>query len=135
MSTTLTDPPAPSPGPLSADRRGPDHRGSWVPNGAMIATRFMELRKRRGLMVTLILVTIGFPTIFLLIRPVSESIFKINPKIFHRLALQFLADPPVNRMCKPRGAIFLSRPIRLCFYKFRKRIDGVARFGESLGAR
>jgi hypothetical protein len=34
----------------------------------MIATRFMELRKRRGLLVTLILVTIGIPAIFLVIR-------------------------------------------------------------------
>ena len=34
----------------------------------MIATRFMELRKRRGLMITLILVTIGIPTVFLPIR-------------------------------------------------------------------
>jgi len=46
----------------------PDHRGSWIPSGAMITTRFMELQKRRGLMITLILVTVGIPTIFLAIR-------------------------------------------------------------------
>jgi hypothetical protein len=34
----------------------------------MIATRFMELSKRRGLMIALIAVTIGFPTVFLVIR-------------------------------------------------------------------
>lgn len=34
----------------------------------MIATRFMELRKRRGLMIALILVNIGIPTIFLAVR-------------------------------------------------------------------
>jgi hypothetical protein len=34
----------------------------------MITTRFMELRKRRGLMITLILVTVGIPTVFLVIR-------------------------------------------------------------------
>jgi hypothetical protein len=34
----------------------------------MIATRLMELRKRRGLMIALILVTIGIPTVFLVIR-------------------------------------------------------------------
>src|SRR4051812_41514875 len=34
----------------------------------MITTRFMELRKRRGLMITLVLVTIGIPTAFLAIR-------------------------------------------------------------------
>jgi hypothetical protein len=52
-------------GPVGA---APDHRGSWIPSGAMIATRFMELRKRRGLMITLTLVTIGIPTVFLAIR-------------------------------------------------------------------
>jgi TM2 domain-containing membrane protein YozV len=45
-----------------------DHRGFPIPAGRMIATRFMELRKRRGLMIALILVDIGIPTIFLLIR-------------------------------------------------------------------
>ncbi len=34
----------------------------------MIATRFMELGKRRGLMITLIGLTIGLPTLFLVIR-------------------------------------------------------------------
>ncbi len=34
----------------------------------MITTRFMELRKRRGLMIALTLVTIGIPTVFLVIR-------------------------------------------------------------------
>ena len=46
----------------------PDHRGSPVPTFGMIASRFMELRKRRGLMITLALVTIGIPTVFLVIR-------------------------------------------------------------------
>jgi hypothetical protein len=45
-----------------------DRRGSWIPTGGMIATRLMELRKRRGLLVTLILVTVGIPTVFLVIR-------------------------------------------------------------------
>jgi hypothetical protein len=40
----------------------------------MIATRFMELRKRRGLMVTVMLVTIGFPTLFLLIRLLLHAV-------------------------------------------------------------
>jgi hypothetical protein len=34
----------------------------------MVTTRFMELRKRRGLMIALILVTVGIPTVFLAIR-------------------------------------------------------------------
>ncbi|MGH9920076.1 MAG: hypothetical protein ACRD6W_14575 [Nitrososphaerales archaeon] len=50
-----------------------DRRGSWIPTGGMIATRFMELRKRRGLMIALILVNIGIPTIFLLIRLLAHA--------------------------------------------------------------
>ncbi len=55
-------------------RTGPDHRGSWVPTPAMIGTRLMELRKRRGLMITLVLVTIGIPAVFLLIRLLLHAI-------------------------------------------------------------
>ena len=50
-----------------------DHRGSWVPNGAMIATRIMELRKRKGLMIALAAVNIGLPTIFLTIRLIMHA--------------------------------------------------------------
>jgi hypothetical protein len=45
-----------------------DGRGSWIPNRAMIGARFVELRKRRGLMITLIALTIGLPTLFLVIK-------------------------------------------------------------------
>jgi hypothetical protein len=53
----------PEPSGATADRRR-----SPIPTFAMIATKFKELRKRRGLMITLILVTVGIPTIFLAIR-------------------------------------------------------------------
>ena len=45
-----------------------DHRRSPVPTFGMIASKFKELRKRRGLMITLILVTVGIPTVFLVVR-------------------------------------------------------------------
>ena len=51
-----------------------DHRGSPIPTAAMIATRFMELRKRRGLMITLVLVTVGFPTVFLAVRLLLHAV-------------------------------------------------------------
>jgi hypothetical protein len=54
--------------PLSTTANGRDPRGSWIPSPAMIATRCMELRKRRGLMVAIVVVTIGIPTVFLAIR-------------------------------------------------------------------
>jgi hypothetical protein len=50
-----------------------DRRGSPVPAAGMIATRVMELRKRRGLMVALIAVNIGFPVVFLLIRLLAHA--------------------------------------------------------------
>ena len=59
--------PAPSPIPSTAGVSA-DRRGSWIPTGSMIVTRFMELSKRRGLMVALILVYIGIPTVFLGVR-------------------------------------------------------------------
>jgi hypothetical protein len=45
----------------------------------MIATRLMELRKRRGLMTALIVVFIGLPTIFLGIRLIMHA---VNPKAY-----------------------------------------------------
>jgi hypothetical protein len=50
-----------------------DRRGSPIPTVGMIATRVMELRKRRGLMIALIAVNIGFPAVFLLIRLLGHA--------------------------------------------------------------
>jgi hypothetical protein len=57
----------------------PDRRGSWIPTGGMIATRFMELRKRRGLMVAIIFVTIVIPAVFLVIRLLAHA---FDPKSY-----------------------------------------------------
>lgn len=64
---------APSPLPAAAADRPRDHRGSWMPTGAMIATRFMELRKRRGLMIALLVVNIGIPVVFLTVRLLAHA--------------------------------------------------------------
>ena len=69
---SLVEPSAPDLPP--PDGRAPDHRGSWLPTGGMIATRFMELRKRRGLMIALIAVNIGIPVVFLTVRLVSHAV-------------------------------------------------------------
>ena len=50
-----------------------DRRGSPIPTVGMIATKVMELRKRRGLMIALIVVNIGFPAFFLLIRLLAHA--------------------------------------------------------------
>jgi hypothetical protein len=70
-ATSDVIPSVPVPSPID---HSPDRRGSWIPTGGMIATRFMELRKRRGLMVALIFVTIGIPTVFLIIRLLAHAI-------------------------------------------------------------
>lgn len=75
--TTVTDVGAPAPGPaptpIPAEARS-DHRGSWIPTWGMVTTRFMELRKRRGLMIALIAVNIGIPVVFLGVRLVSHAV-------------------------------------------------------------
>ena len=70
--TTTIDTAAPS-GPARGAAAPADHRGSWLPNGAMIATRWMELRRRRGLMATLVIVTVGIPAVYLGIRLVLHA--------------------------------------------------------------
>ncbi len=45
-----------------------DRRGSPIPTVGIIATRVLKLRKRRGLMIAVVVATIGFPALFLLIR-------------------------------------------------------------------
>ena len=72
MTADVAAPP-PAGSALAGCPRG-DRRGSWIPTGAMIATRFMELRKRRGLMAALIGVTIGIPTVFLVVRLVLHAV-------------------------------------------------------------
>ncbi len=80
--TTISDVSAAAPGPapdeVPAAARG-DHRGSWIPTWGMVTTRFMELRKRRGLMIALIAVNIGIPTVFLAVRLISHS---VDPKSY-----------------------------------------------------
>jgi hypothetical protein len=73
MTTTedgLTPPPPVAPAPGGEPN---DHRGSPVPTFGMIASRFKELRKRRGLMIALVVVTIGIPTIYLAIRLILHA--------------------------------------------------------------
>lgn len=53
---------------------GRDRRGSWLPTGAMITTRIMELRRRRGLMAAMIVVNIGIPTLFLAVRLIAHAV-------------------------------------------------------------
>jgi hypothetical protein len=80
--TTISHIGAPAPGaasPLVQAEGRSDHRGSWIPTWSMITTRFMELRKRRGLMIALAAVNIGIPAVFLSVRLISHA---VDPKSF-----------------------------------------------------
>ncbi len=69
---------SPAPTPVRTEVRS-DHRGSWVPTWGMVTTRFMELRKRRGLMIALIAVNIGIPVIFIAVRLIAHA---VDPKSY-----------------------------------------------------
>ena len=69
--TTMHD--AGAAAPALAAGAPPDHRGSWIPTGAMISAKVMELRKRRGLMIALIVVLIGLPSVFLAFRLLAHA--------------------------------------------------------------
>jgi hypothetical protein len=71
--TAISELGAPAPASPAMGRRG-DRRGSWIPTWGMVATRLMELRKRRGLMIALIAVNIGIPVVFLAIRLISHAV-------------------------------------------------------------
>lgn len=59
---------------VAASNTSSDRRGSWIPTWPLVATRLLELRRRRGLMIALAAVTIGLPTIFLVIRLIMHVV-------------------------------------------------------------
>ena len=68
MSATLTDARPPT-GTIGADGRG-----SWLPTWPMISTKFKELRKRRGLMIAIVLLTLALPVLVLGLRLLFHAI-------------------------------------------------------------
>jgi hypothetical protein len=72
--TMTTDAPAPIEAASSGEAMAGDHRGSWIPAGAMMAAKFKDLRKRRGLMMTLLGVTVGIPAIYFAIRLLLHAV-------------------------------------------------------------
>jgi hypothetical protein len=73
----LAEPKPPVPAAPMAGERDP--RGSIIPTAGMIAAKLLELRKRRGLMIALVLVDIGIPTIFLVVRLLAHA---FDPKTY-----------------------------------------------------
>jgi hypothetical protein len=65
-----------APAPVSV---APDRRGSWVPTWRLVATRFLELIRRKGLVITSAVIVIGLPSLFLLIRLLMHA---FDPKTY-----------------------------------------------------
>jgi hypothetical protein len=68
MSTTATT------GRQPAAHLTSDGRGSWLPNWPLISTKFLELRKRRGLMIAVLLLTLALPVLVLGLRLLFHAI-------------------------------------------------------------
>ena len=69
-----------------------DRRSSPIPTIGMIATRIMELRRRRGLMIAVVVVNIGLPALFLLIRLLLHAFApRTNPPAGGQLIFVVLA--------------------------------------------
>ncbi len=68
MSTTATT------GRRPAAHLTSDGRGSWLPNWPLISTKFLELRKRRGLMIAVLLLTLALPVLVLGLRLLFHAI-------------------------------------------------------------
>lgn len=68
-----------APGARGEHQLARDRRGSWLPTWAMITTKHLELRKRRGLMVVVALLTIGLPFIVLGVRLIFHA---ADPKTY-----------------------------------------------------
>jgi len=56
------------------ERRGRSQRLSWVPSWGLVATKNLELRRRRGLMLVVILLTVGFPVLVLGLRLLFHAV-------------------------------------------------------------
>jgi hypothetical protein len=48
--------------------------GSWIPTWGLIATKHLELRKRRGLMIAVVLLTLGLPFLLLGLRLLFHAV-------------------------------------------------------------
>jgi hypothetical protein len=73
---------APTPSPSGEDAGGAGGRGgggrgwrvAWMPSWPLVTTKFLELRKRTGLMVVAVLLVVGFPVLVLGLRLVFHAV-------------------------------------------------------------
>jgi hypothetical protein len=86
--------------PTSGDRAGGPilHRfGSWIPTWGLIETKFLEQRKRRGLMVAVVLLTMALPVLVLGLRLLFHA---VDPKTYGPAGSPSIFSGLVNAMAE-----------------------------------
>jgi hypothetical protein len=84
----------------SGDRAGTTTRarlGSWIPTWGLIATKFLEQRKRRGLMVAIVLLTMALPVLVLGLRLLFHA---VDPKTYGPAGSPSIFSGLVNAMAE-----------------------------------
>ena len=86
--------------PASGDQAGNTiarRFASWVPTWGLIATKFLELRKRRGLMVAIVLLTMALPVLVLGLRLLFHA---VDPKTYGPAGSPSIFSGLVNAMAE-----------------------------------
>jgi hypothetical protein len=73
------------------------HLGSWIPTWGLIATKFLEIRKRRGLMVTVAILILALPVLVLGLRLIFHA---VDPKTYGPAGSPSLFSGLVNAMAE-----------------------------------
>lgn len=71
--------------------------GSWMPTRGLIETKFLELKKRRGLMVALVILTMALPVLVLGLRLVFHA---VDPKTYGPAGSPSIFSGLVNAMAE-----------------------------------
>jgi len=69
--------------------------GSWIPSWGLIATKFLELRKRRGLLVAIVVLTMALPVLVLGLRLIFHA---VDPKTYGPAGSPSIFSGLVNAM-------------------------------------
>ncbi len=86
--------------PAGGDRAGSPilHRlGAWIPTWGLIGTKLLEIRKRRGLMVTLVILTMALPVLVLGLRLIFHA---VDPKTYGPAGSPSIFSGLVNAMAE-----------------------------------
>jgi hypothetical protein len=86
--------------PARGDRAGTtilDRLGSWVPTWGLITTKFLEQRKRRGLMIAVVILIMALPVLVLGLRLIFHA---VDPKTYGPAGSPSIFSGLVNAMAE-----------------------------------